>query len=96
MEPAGEFLDDNDGVVNKTKKKCRYSNGGYCKYKEKCRFKHPTKICEDHRKGKCVGSRCPFRHLTCKCLRSEAGCKTEDCDFLHDTLAHVEKENSYS
>ena len=92
-EPVGKVLEENVGEVNKKKKKCRYFNCGYCKYKEKCRFEHPTQICEDYRKGKCVGSKCPFRHpKSCKWLQSSAGCKREDCDFMHDTLAHVEKE----
>ena len=30
--------------VNKMRKKCRYFNRGFCKYKKKCRFHHPEHI----------------------------------------------------
>ena len=36
---------ENDKVI-KVKKKCRYFNHGFCKYKFKCRYYHPDKICK--------------------------------------------------
>ena len=37
-----------DGEVKTVKKKCRYFNRGFCKYKTKCRFVHPKQICQQH------------------------------------------------
>ena len=33
-----------EAIVTK-RKKCRYFDRGYCKYKDKCRYTHPTNIC---------------------------------------------------
>ena len=34
-------------IVNK-RKKCRYFDRGYCKYKDKCRYTYPKDICSEH------------------------------------------------
>ena len=69
-------------------KRCRYNNKGYCKYRNKCRFEHTTKVCEVFLKdGKCEDKRnCNNRHpKQCKYWttdkeRCHGG---ENCKYLH-------------
>ena len=77
-----------DGEVKTVKKKCRYFNRGFCKYKTKCRFVHPQQICQQHTQdNKCEKRDCQDRHpKTCKWLSTEFGCKRSDCEYLHVTL----------
>ena len=50
-------------VVNRKSKKCRYFNWGYCKYKTKCRYVHPKKICDQYPASqKCDDVDCQDRH----------------------------------
>ena len=72
----------------KKRDKCKYYNGGYCKYKERCRFRHPGEVCKNHLTGKCEVEKCPDRHpKPCKWFKLKTGCRRKDlCDFLHDTL----------
>ena len=81
-------IGDGDGEVKTVKKKCRYFNRGFCKYKTKCRFVHPKQICQQHTKdNKCEKRYCQDRHpKTCKWLSTEFGCKRSDCEYLHVTL----------
>ena len=37
-------IDDNK--VEKKSKKCKYFNGGHCKYKSECKFSHPKDTCK--------------------------------------------------
>ena len=79
--------------LRKGKRKCRYFDGGYCKYKQKCRYIHPKHICEEFLKGqKCEKKDCLDRHpRECKWERSSRGCKrNEECDYLHVSQANVE------
>ena len=79
-------------------KKCRYFNKGYCKYEEKCKFRHPLEICQIHVKSlKCTIKGCKNRHpKTCKWFNREVGCKRQNCDFLHVTHAgDDQKENTH-
>ena len=72
-----------------TKKKCRYYNRGYCKYKFKCRYSHPEKVCEEYLKSmKCENTECGDRHpKVCKWMDTNIGCKRQsECDYLHVTL----------
>ena len=51
-----------DNLDKRRQKKCRYNNGGYCKYESKCRFIHPEN-CKNHLNDKkCEDNNCPFRH----------------------------------
>ena len=97
-EEISKFRGDNDSsekpfnTVEKRRKerKCKYFNCGYCKYKDKCKFSHPSKVCENYLEGKCDGKECPDRHpKKCKWFSSKSGCyRNKDCDFWHGTLAH--------
>ena len=71
------------------KTKCKYFNGGYCKYKAKCRFVHPEHICKEHMEGKrCSKDDCSDRHpKRCKWLSCKGGCKRHGCEYFHGTLA---------
>ena len=65
--------------------KCRYFNSGYCKYKNNCKFIHPSEICKD---SECRKDKCLKRHpKACKWYRGESGCKRGNtCEYSHDTL----------
>ena len=95
-EQARKPMEDkvNADKVNKERKKCRYFNYGYCKYKEKCRFLHPESIC--NLEGSCEGKGCPSRHpKACKWFGGETGCKRrENCQFSHDTLASDDQKRT--
>ena len=69
-------------------KKCKYFNKGHCKYKLACKFAHPREVCENHlRTGKCYEKLCKSRHpKVCKWWQ-ESGCRRQDCNYLHVTLA---------
>ena len=77
----------NVSVVKAGKKRCRYFNRGFCKYKTKCRFVHPKHICKEHASNKkCENLECQDRHpKTCKWMASQVGCQRIDCVYLHDT-----------
>ena len=82
-------------------KKCRYKNKGFCKYKVMCRYFHPNTICKTHiETQKCNLKGCRERHpKVCKWYNRETGCRRQDCDFLHVTLAsdkHVANVNGNS
>ena len=64
-------------------------NSGHCKYKSGCRFSHPIETCKNYlEEGKCDRKQCTERHpKICKWWQGKRGCKRDDCDYLHDTLA---------
>ena len=86
--------ESSDIIVKTVKKKCRYFNRGFCKYATKCRFVHSKHICKEHSKNrKCENEECQDRHpKSCKWLESKVGCKRNDCEYLHDTLARNETQ----
>ena len=48
---------------NVATKKWRHFNGGYCKYKGRCKFVHPRELCEEYLSNmKCEVNDCPHRH----------------------------------
>ena len=82
-------VSDSDQVKrNKVKKRCRYYNRGYCKYKHKCRYSHPKHICKEFlENGACTNTDCMERHpIRCKWVKSEHGCSRSNCEYLHNTL----------
>ena len=90
VDTAKDNLVDSDKIRKKSR--CRYFNSGYCKYKERCKFKHPERTCPKYSDGECKGKDCEDRHpKPCKYFSSKSGCKRgESCNFSHDTLAHGE------
>ena len=80
-------IDENK--VEKKGKKCKYFNGGHCKYKSECKFSHPKETCKLYLEGrKCDQKECNQRHpKVCKWSQRSSGCKRNDCDYLHVTRA---------
>ena len=59
---------------------CRFQNTGYCKYQDKCKFKHVSEKCG----GKCNRKTCQKRHqrpckFSLKCKRQKS------CEYSHDS-----------
>ena len=72
---------------SKIKKWCNFNSG--CKYKSDCKFSHPIETCKIYlEEGKCDIKQCKNRHpKICKWWQGKQGCKRDDCDYLHVTLA---------
>ena len=78
--------DRNDAKTQKfTRKKCRYNNRGFCKFKDRCRYIHQDKICSMYlEKQTCDKKECSDRHpKRCKWLETREGCNHNKCDYLH-------------
>ena len=62
----------------------------------RCRNSHPTEICRTYVEGKkCFQSRCQKRHpKVCKWWLGKAGCKRDDCNYLHATLAQDDEQQN--
>ena len=75
-----------------TQKICFRNKFGYCKYCEKCRFRHEDEQCED---SECEVYNCEKRHpRNCKHFRQYGYCKfTTFCKFKHIKQLHI-AENS--
>ena len=80
-EESGKNISDK--VTKGTK--CRYFNSGYCKYKNNCKFAHPSDICKATKSKKDV---CQKRHpKLCKWCSGASGCsRGNSCEYSHDTL----------
>ena len=78
----------------KVVKKCRYFNGGYCKYKAKCKYFHPTQICSQYLdRMKCEGQNCSKRHpKICKWSQKQTGCQRQGCAYLHEDIGNSNVE----
>ena len=67
-------------------KKCSFFDTGYCKYGEKCKFKHFLIKCEI---SECENVNCSFRHpKPCKHRKKCKYFSKGICSYEHDTLAH--------
>ena len=84
-----DISDKNDKEAEKKDKKCKYFDRGHCKYKTECKFSHPDKICKDYlERRKCDPKTCKARHpKICKWSQQRSGCRRQNCDYLHVTLA---------
>ena len=62
---------------------CFKNKFGYCKYTDKCKYRHVTLVCDD---DKCEISNCEKRHpKICKYFRDYRRCKfTVGCKFKHE------------
>ena len=80
---------DTENEIVRESKKCNYYNRGHSKYKVACKFTHPKEICKIHLEGKkCDDKHCNNRHpKSCKWLQEQGGCKRQNCDYFHVTLA---------
>ena len=75
-----------------TQNLCRYNKFGFCKFSDKCRFRHNNVLCKDK---KCSVFNCKNRHpKICTYLRDFGRCKfTTFCKYNHEKQNDV-KENS--
>ena len=65
----------------KLQKVCKHHNVGYCKYKDTCKFQHPTEDCEN----KCDKISCMKRHR--KLCKYGENCKhLPNCEFKHEKV----------
>ena len=78
-------------IILKKVKKCNFYNVGYCRYKEKCHFKHPKSECLN---SACERRNCDKRHpRACKFQNLGRKCKHgENCAFKH--IKSVENSTS--
>ena len=94
-EPSNEN-DEEEAKVDaasadkRSKKKCKYENGGKCKDKVTCGYYHPKGTCQNFSKlGSCLtGIKCMLRHprRTCREWEERGGCQWSDrCRFRHPT-----------
>ena len=77
--------------------KCKFYERGFCKNREWCKFRHPSKKCKKYENSKCdEGIRCESRHPQKDCLFWMRGdCLREDkCLFRHDRAKHDNKNNN--
>ena len=74
---------------SKSDKVCGHNNGGYCKYRSKCRYYHSKEICEEYSStGKCSLKECRERHpRKCKWMEGTSKCRRTTCDYFHATFA---------
>ena len=77
---AEEIIDENHKGI----RKCKYYNTGFCKYRQRCRFKHPEENCKDQH---CGGKECPRRHpKQCKWSQVNGGCRRQNGVYLHEEI----------
>ena len=70
---------------------CRYNKYGYCKFCEKCKFKHNNVKCVDK---SCDVFSCEKRHpVACKYFRDFQKCRFPNCASSHDIYTN-EKDMS--
>lgn len=88
-EEESVAMDETETKTEDIVKRCKYKNRGFCKYLEKCRYFHPSEICPKHLENlKCNEKECTRRHpKICKWYQRAVGCRRNNCDFLHVTLA---------
>ena len=65
----------NSGLEQNKGRVCRYHNGGFCKFKRKCRFFHSHDICKTHMETEhCKDKECRARHpKLCKWTKTQQG-----------------------
>ena len=93
---------DNGEIEEKHRRKCRYFNRGYCKYKENCKYYHSPNICEEYQEnGICAKDRCWYRHPKhCRnWSRNPEGCRYKSCEYLHvnsEKYSHANQQEDIS
>ena len=61
-------------------KKCKYYNTGYCKFRDQCKFNHPSDICQEN---ECKNKKCSNRHP--RNWRYKMKCKRQTtCAYKHN------------
>ena len=74
-------------INNSDKKKCKYHDKGFCKFRSRCLFFHHTEICGEK---SCQKNQCPKRHpKPCKYYSKRKCYFGNDCKYRHDSLKQV-------
>ena len=62
---------------------CQYYQTGFCKFRETCRKRHESKICQENHDYKSCG--CSLRHpKICRSYKREGTCRfKDDCAYAH-------------
>ena len=85
---------------NKSKKKCRYWNRGYCREGSECTWYHEEIDCWSFvQEGHCKEKRCMKRHRkTCRYWAyRDIGClRGDQCQYLHQKIRRKSKQESES
>ena len=72
-------------------KVCRYNKYGFCKYGDKCHFRHENVVCVVK---KCTVIDCDKRHpVTCKYYRNFKRCKYLYCAYKHEKESDVNEND---
>ena len=67
---------------------CRYNKFGYCRYADKCHFRHHNVICVNK---KCNVFDCDMRHpVVCKYFINFKRCRFTSCAYKHNTVNDVD------
>ena len=70
---------------------CRYNKYGFCKYGDKCHFRHENVVCVVK---KCTVLDCDKRHpVTCKYYRNFKRCKYLYCAYKHEKESDVNEND---
>ena len=80
-------------LTNKNLFQCQHNNRGYCKFGDKCRYRHFTKICTNRI---CKLKECRFRHP--RSCRNRENCKffkRNVCLYKHIKQDYPEKYTRY-
>ena len=82
-------LASKDNIENK--KKCKYYDNEYCKFKNECKFFHPSSEC----KSTCTQRKtCTKRHRRLCKYKDKCYFKLSNkCEFLHVTLTRDDKDH---
>ena len=71
---------------------CRFNKYGYCKFGDKCHFRHNNVICVTK---KCSVFDCDKRHpVVCKYFMNFRKCKYSNCAFKHKNLNEVNNNDA--
>ena len=77
QNPSLQIQNQNQNQTRLTK--CRDFDRGFCSYADSCKFHHPTKQCDDDKKGRCTRNQCPDLHRSVLEVREQS--KEKDCPY---------------
>ena len=73
------------------KKRCKWWNRGYCKFKQSCPYLHPKAICIEEQ---CSNKECEKRHPNICKNWQKGSCKFTNCEFKHPTVVNQINDDS--
>ena len=74
---------------------CHFQKFGYCKFRESCKIRHFSQVCESLSRCNDV-KHCPKIHpRSCKRFASKNGCRhNEECAYNHNDHKQLEEDNN--